>query len=221
MLRARELPAAHAGAHGYPRPRKERGETMAFENLLKSIDESAQDRERELRERAQAAAATILKEAQDQAAVIRQTHLDQARKSAAIERHRSLYLAKTEEKKRLITTQEDLFSKAFAKAKEDLASVRQDKNYPDILARLIRQAVDTAGAKRCRIHVDPRDEGLARKILSGQNMDGDIVTDITCAGGVVVTTPDNTVTIANTIESRLERIKEHRKLEIYAILNGD
>ena len=194
---------------------------MAFENLLKSIDESAQDRERELREKAEAAAAAIVKEAQDQASGIHQAHLDQARKSAAIERHRSLYIATSEEKRNLIHVQEGLFARAFETAEESLKDVRQDPKYPVILTGLVKEAVAMVGTLKCRVHADARDVALVKKILSEENLPGEVVPDITCSGGVVVTTPDGTVTIANTIESRLERIKEHRKLEIYAILNGE
>jgi vacuolar-type H+-ATPase subunit E/Vma4 len=194
---------------------------MAFENLLKSIDESAQERERELREKAGAAAEAIIQEAQDQAAAIRQAHLDQAQKSASIERHRSLYVANSEEKKNLIHVQETLFGRAFDIARQNLAKVRQDSKYPQILTRLVREAVDMTGTEHFKVHVDERDEALTKKILAQAGLPGEVVPDITCTGGVVVTTADNLVTISNTIESRLERIREHRKLEIYAILNGD
>lgn len=194
---------------------------MAFENLLKSIDESAAEREHDLREKSKAAAAAIMKEAQDQAGAIRQARLDQARKSAAIDRHRALYLTNSEEKKALIHVQERLFERAFETARKNLENVRGDPNYPDILARLVREAADLVGKDQCRIHVDARDEALVKKVLSQTGFSGEVVPDITCTGGVVVTSRDDAVTISNTIESRLERIKEHRKLEIYSILNGE
>lgn len=194
---------------------------MAFENLLKSIDESAREREHEIREKATAAAAAIMKEAKDQAAAIRQAHLNQARKSAAIERHRALYLANSEEKKALIRVQETLFARAFETARNNLANIRGDPDYPEILARLVREAVDLIGNDDYRIHADARDEALVKKILSQTALFGGVVPDITCCGGVVVTSRDDAVTISNTIESRLERTKERRKLEIYAILTGD
>lgn len=193
---------------------------MAFENLLKSIDESAKDRERELRERTEAAAASIMQEAKEQAAGIRQAQLDQAKKAATIERHRSLYLAKSEEKKNLIAVQEDLYGRAFALATEQLQHIRTDPKYPEIFTSLLREAVDAVGSLQYRIHIDPGDEALAKKVLADIGLKGEVVRDIRTAGGVVVTTPDNTVSAANTIESRLERIREHRKLEIHAILNG-
>jgi vacuolar-type H+-ATPase subunit E/Vma4 len=56
--------------------------------------------------------------------------------------------------------------------------------------------------------------------LAGLNLPAVVIPDLTTAGGLVITNPDETVTISNTVESRLERIKEHRKLEIYSILFG-
>ena len=49
---------------------------MAYENLLKSVEESAQEREQELREKAQSAVQAISEDTQKQAAEIQQSLLE-------------------------------------------------------------------------------------------------------------------------------------------------
>ncbi len=60
-----------------------------------------------------------------------------------------------------------------------------------------------------------------KKILSELNLSGEVIADLQCSGGLVVSTKNESVKISNTFESRLERVKEQKKLEIYAAMFGD
>jgi vacuolar-type H+-ATPase subunit E/Vma4 len=51
-------------------------------------------------------------------------------------------------------------------------------------------------------------------------LNGDIVTDISCAGGLNASTKDGRFVIFNTVESRFERAKVLLKREVYAALYG-
>jgi vacuolar-type H+-ATPase subunit E/Vma4 len=57
--------------------------------------------------------------------------------------------------------------------------------------------------------------------LSELNLSGEIIADLQSSGGLVVSTQNKNVKISNTFESRLERVKDQKKLEIYAILYGE
>lgn len=48
----------------------------------------------------------------------------------------------------------------------------------------------------------------------------EIRTDLPCMGGLSASSPDGHITISNTIESRLERVREHKRREIHATLVG-
>jgi vacuolar-type H+-ATPase subunit E/Vma4 len=48
----------------------------------------------------------------------------------------------------------------------------------------------------------------------------EIRTDLESIGGLSINSLDGKITISNTIESRLERVREHKRLEIYAKLFG-
>jgi V/A-type H+-transporting ATPase subunit E len=196
------------------------GDTVAYENLLKSVEESAQERERELREKAKKQAGEIRAEAKKQADEIQENAVKEAEKSAAIERNKQMYLTKGEIKEKSLRSRENIFLAAFDNAGKQLSRLRQDKNYPAIFERLAREATGAMGATPFLVHVDEQDLDLCTKTLAAMGIRCEILTDIECAGGLVASSPDGLITISNTIESRLERIKEHKRLEIYAILSG-
>jgi V/A-type H+-transporting ATPase subunit E len=194
---------------------------LAYENLLNSVDESARERERELRENAQVTIESIKKKAHEQSGQIRQSHISDAEKSAAVEKNKLMYLAGAENKAHLIAIKEQLFSAAFADARLRLSQLRKDLEYPDIFKKL---TVDAAGALQAdifHVHVDRRDEELCKRTLAALNLNAEIIPDLDSSGGLVASLPDQSVIISNTVESRLERAQELKKLEIYSILFGD
>jgi V/A-type H+-transporting ATPase subunit E len=194
---------------------------MAYENLLKSVEESAQEKERELREKARSAVQLISEDTKNQVTMIQQSLLAEAKKAATIEKNKLIYLTKGENKEKLIKTKEAIFSTAFGDAEQRLSHVRKDPKYPAILKSLTREAVGALGGETFRIHIDNRDEKIIKKILSELNLSGEVIADLQCAGGLVVNTKNESVKISNTLESRLERVKEQKKLEIYTVLYGD
>jgi len=194
---------------------------MAYENLLKSVEESAQEKELELREKARITIQEISDDIKNQEASVRQSLLTEAEKAALIERNKLIYLTKNENKKKLISAKETIFVRAFGDAEERLSHLRNDPNYPAIFKKLTLEAVAILGEEKFRIHVDKQDEQLIKRILAEMNLSGEVNADLTCAGGLVASTVDESAKISNTIESRLERAKEQKKLEIYAVLFGE
>jgi vacuolar-type H+-ATPase subunit E/Vma4 len=194
---------------------------MAYENLLKSVEESAQEKERELREKARITIREISNDTKNQEAVIQGSLLAEAKKAALIEKNKLIYLTKNENKKKLITTKETIFLNAFREAEQCLSTMRNNPDYPAIFKKLTQEAVETLGGEKFRIHIDKQDEQLVKKILAELDLSGDVIADLVCAGGLVACTLKESVKISNTFESRLERAKEQRKLEVYAALFGD
>jgi vacuolar-type H+-ATPase subunit E/Vma4 len=193
---------------------------MAYEKLLKSVEESAGEREQELREKARRTAEEIRAEAKKGAEEIQESAIRGAERSAIVERNKMLYLAKGKIKEQALRSREKVFLAAFDEARQQLARLRQDPKYPPVFEKLAREVVSAMGESPFQIHVDRQDLGLCQKTLAAMDIRCEILTDIQCMGGLVASSPDGLVWISNTLESRLERIREHRKLEIYAILSG-
>ena len=193
---------------------------MAYEDLLKSVEESAREKEAELRKKEAAAVEDIKTRARKQAAAIRQTRIDEAVRSITAERNKLLYLTKTENKGLLIKTRETAFERAFSGAETRLSALRSSPEYPAIFEKLMREAAGAMGDGVFVVHVDPRDVELCKKTLALLRLVPEIRSDITTAGGMVASLPDNSIVISNTVESRMQRAKELKRKEIHAILTG-
>jgi len=193
---------------------------VAFEDLLKSVEESGHEKELELRKRETAAVDEIKSRAKKRAAEIRKVHLDEAEKSITTERNKLLFLVKAENKEHLIRVRESAFERAFAGAETRLKILRSDPKYPLVFTQFLKDAAGALGTGTFVVHIDLKDEELCKKTLADLNISAEIRPDITTAGGVVASLPDNSVVISNTVESRLERAKELRRKEIHAILTG-
>jgi V/A-type H+-transporting ATPase subunit E len=194
---------------------------MAYEDLLKSVEESAVEQERELQRKAAVAIEEIKARAKKQAEAVRQAHTEGAGKSLVAERNKQLYITKAESKELLIKTRESAFERAFAAAEARLKDLRADPEYPRIFEKLLREAATALGAEAFAVHVDPKDEALCRKTLAALQISGEILPDLQSAGGVILSLPGNAVVISNTVETRLLRAKEHNRHMVHAILSGD
>jgi len=193
---------------------------MAYENLLKSVEESALEKKRELQIKAQKQADEIRSGAKKQAEEISEHAIKEAESSVAIERNKQLYLAKGAIKEQALKSREKVFEAAFEAAGQRLSRLREDDTYPVIFRRLAEETIGAMGQTPFVIHIDQRDLDLCKKTLAAINVSCGIQADLECMGGLVATSPDGLITLANTIESRLERVREHKRLEIYGILSG-
>jgi V/A-type H+-transporting ATPase subunit E len=193
---------------------------MAYEDLLKSVEESAQEREQELRKKTAVAIEGIRERATKQAGEIRQAKIAEAVRSVTTERNKMLYLEKAKNKEALIKAREAVFETAFHTAEERLKDLRNDPKYKVVFEHLLREATGTVGEEACVVHVDPRDEGLCKSLLSSLSLNGEVRADLRTAGGIIISQHDGTVLISNTIESRLQRAREHNRHTVHAILTG-
>ena len=193
---------------------------MAYEDLLKSVEESAHEKELALRNRESAAVDEIKTRAKKQAGDIRQVHMDEANKSITTERNKLHYLTNAENKELLIKVREIAFERAFSETEARLKGLRSDPKYPAVFENLLKEASGALGDEAFVVHIDPRDEVLCKKILSLLHLTSEIRTDLVTEGGVVLSLPDNSVVISNTVESRMQRAKELKRKEIHAILTG-
>jgi vacuolar-type H+-ATPase subunit E/Vma4 len=193
---------------------------MAYEDLLKSVEEGAREKEQELLKKAAIAIDAIRERAKTQSANIRQAYLDESKKSTTTERNKLLYITKAESKELLIRTRETVFDRAFAEARARLATLRADPDYPVIFEKLFREAISSMGDDAFVIHIDPRDEPLCRQVITHLKVTGEVRADLETAGGVVISLPGDSVVIANTVESRLLRAQEHERHVIHTILSG-
>jgi|BarGraIncu01122A_1022018.scaffolds.fasta_scaffold15469_2 vacuolar-type H+-ATPase subunit E/Vma4 len=194
---------------------------MTYENLIASMDVSAEKSITERIQKAHQEGEEIKRSAEAKAETITASHLENAQKSAEIERNKLIYNAKAENKMRIIKEKDAVIQRAFFDAKKSLDSFRDHPSYKEDFKKMLQEAVRELEGEKVNLHIDTRDETLCRQVLDELGRNSEIVGDLTSAGGLAVSTKDGKVVVSNTIESRLNNAKELLKQEIFSTLFGD
>jgi V/A-type H+-transporting ATPase subunit E len=193
---------------------------MPYEQLIESVEKCADDKMRGVTEKATRDAVKIISEATKKDEVIKKRHMDTVKKIVDSERRKSLGKIREKNRMQLIQAKEEVFVQAFSEAWNTLSSVRGQAGYENFFRNLLNEAVHELEGEEIQLHIDTRDEALTKKLLPELGLNGDIVTDISCAGGLNASTKDGRFVIFNTVESRFERAKVLLKREVYAALYG-
>ncbi len=202
---------------------------MADDNidaLSKAILSEAQsDAEKNLDE-ARKRAESIRQNAQQQAETVRKDILDKARAEA--DRLRSQATATAQLKARTIQldSREKLLDQVFKTAREELPSVQQWTDYGDIAISLLREGLQRLRANDVVVRADKKTQsfyshGLLRdlekefnvKIQLGDPLDNDT--------GVIVESADKRLNYDNTLQSRLNRMQNTLRAQVYHLLMGE
>jgi vacuolar-type H+-ATPase subunit E/Vma4 len=194
---------------------------MTYENLIASMDVSAEKSITERIQKAHQEGEEIKRSTEAKAETITASHLENAQKSAEIERNKLIYNAKAENKMRIIKEKDAVIQRAFFDAKKSLDSFRDHPSYKEDFKKMLQEAVRELEGEKVNLHIDTRDETLCRQVLDELGRNSEIVGDLTSAGGLAVSTKDGKVVVSNTIESRLNNAKELLKQEIFSTLFGD
>jgi V/A-type H+-transporting ATPase subunit E len=194
---------------------------MSYEQLIESVETSGEEKIRDLRDKADREAVQIIKEAENKEDPIKKKHLDAAKRSVESEKNRLLATANEEIRLQLTRVKDEMYQTAVAQALSDLQSVRNHPGYEKIFKEFLQEAYEELRGEKIEIHIDKRDEGICRKLVSELSINGDIVTDITSAGGMNISTKDGRFVVFNTVESRFERAKVLLRPEIFATIFGD
>jgi V/A-type H+-transporting ATPase subunit E len=194
---------------------------MPYEDLLAAVRANAQEKIKEIRDRAEAEALKIRRDAEERAQWIRSAQLEEARRTVQLEKSKLISRVGAEKRMALARAKDNLFRQVFDQAARRVASARDRPGYQALYRRMAREAMEDLPAEGIRVHIDPRDEPLCREVLREMKRNCEIVPDLTTMGGLNATTADERLMIFNTLESRLERARELMKSEIMSALYGD
>jgi vacuolar-type H+-ATPase subunit E/Vma4 len=193
---------------------------MPYEQLIESVEVSAEERIMELREKAHRQSMEIRKEAEGKDETIKRKHLDAAKRAVIVERNKSIARVQEETRMQLIHAKDDVYQKACFEAKKILSSARENANYEKIFSKMLKEAVLELEGNEIQLHIDKRDESLCKKLLPELNLNCEIITDLISAGGLNVGTKDQKFIVFNTIESRFDKAKVLLRLDLFAALYG-
>ncbi|ASJ08275.1 V-type ATP synthase subunit E [Thermococcus siculi] len=182
--------------------------------ILKQAQEEAEKIKAEARKRAEARADWILRKAKTQ---------------AEIERQRIVANARLEVRKKRLQVQEELIQEVISALRERLAELPDEEYFP-MLVDLTAKAVEELGAEKVVVRSNEKTLELLsgrldefRKALSeklGRELEVTLGEPMATIGGVVVETPDGSVRVDNTFESRIERFEGELRAEIAKALFG-
>lgn len=193
---------------------------MAFNELLHSMEQSAEEKKKDILENARISAEEILADAQKQSQTIKDELVATAEEKVKVKKNKSLYLLKEDIKAELTREKERIFEEAFSQAKHLLDASRSDSRYTKSFARLLDQSLERLNG-RIVVHVDPEDEALCRKCGKDTTLEFTVVPDRKCTGGLDAEIADKGIIVRNTLESRLENARILMRKDLFVFLFGE
>lgn len=190
---------------------------MAIEDIFRALEEQADSECRDILNAADIQAASIVEEARAEAERIKQRKLEAIEEGLRARAGKIVNDARLDAKRALAGVREELVNEVFEAAAAKLASLRGTASYESVFRGLAEEALAGADGP-CVVSVDPADQGLAKKTLSELGVAGDVVTDSSMSGGLVVSLHDGRVVRWNTFESRLQKVRETAEAAVAEIL---
>jgi len=183
---------------------------MGLDAILAGIREEVQAQIADIQRKAQEEARRILAEAQQEAEQIAVQADSEAlphahREQASILQHARLEALHITENAFL-----EQVNAAIEDAREHLSEARAGQHYPELLSRLIEEALHALEpslrpGEAVHLLADPRDRGLIEAQRQGLPEQVEIFYNLHTWGGVNAASEDEKVWVLNTLEVRLER----------------
>jgi vacuolar-type H+-ATPase subunit E/Vma4 len=175
---------------------------------------------------AEARARGIRQQAEAQAADEREQILEAARREAEDTRRQAKAEAELKARMLILERREKLLNGVFDAVREQLPSVRQRKDYDEVVRGLVLEAVEHVGGDSIEIRADPQSEqvltddvlaALARRSGTRLQLGKPLQDRI----GIVAQTPDGHRRYDNTLEARLSRNLDALRPSVYRLLMGE
>lgn len=187
---------------------------MSLEAILAAIHQKGETTVREIETRAQLECARILEEADREVAAIQAQATRQALAVVHSERARILQRASLEALKIVNDAQQAVVDRVLGRVRERLSGLRAGPAYANVLRNLLVEALETlAGslleAEQVHVQADPRDRDLIGPLLNELGVNPVVAYELDTWGGVQVMSPDRSVVVDNTLETRLDEATDY------------
>lgn len=109
---------------------------------------------------------------------------------------------------------EDAVNRVFAKALDQIENTERSGNYANFIKSLLDESTKILGTTNVTVYTNSKDSSVVQSTLSqfsGAQLSSET---IDCLGGVVVKSKDGAMTLDNTIDARIERLKPLIRKEI-------
>jgi V/A-type H+-transporting ATPase subunit E len=191
---------------------------MGFVELLEAIEARGKVEREKILSRSEKTVRRSIEEAETKAEEIAQTILQQADPGLEVTKTRIQGESELRKKRSLAQAKNRVVQEAFDKARQALSELREREDYESILRKLSMEILKKDDVV---VTVDERDVPLIKTILASGRLNAEVKTGKACLGGLVVESKNGSVSIHNTIESRLEKLQESLVQEVNGILFGE
>ena len=208
------------------------------EKIVSHIQAEAEKEISDILLTAQTEAAKIKQAAQEKAEQEVERVLSNGKRLASLEEQRMLAETKIDVRRKRMNAREGAIDSSFSEAKKVLEALaakgKQDHfDYKDILFSLIASASEVVAGDRLELVLNHRDRktfnkktleevGELVKQRTGRNISLVLADEpMQFLGGVVVKDLEKSVEIDNTLETKLNRLKEGIRVDVAKILFGD
>jgi len=192
---------------------------MALEEILEALEGEADAERGRVEKRAEAQAARILEEARTEADDLKAKERQKAMIGVEAQKARILSAAKLEVKRQVAKAKEEIVSGVFDEVNAKLAGLGKQADYGRILEKLLQQAVSQANGDSVVV-ARKEDEAMVRDLVARLAAGCRVETGFDGLGGVLVRTAGGSVTIDNTIDSRLDKAVRVLRPEVTSVLFG-
>jgi V/A-type H+-transporting ATPase subunit E len=208
------------------------------DKIISHINANVEREISEMLQKAQAEAESIKKAAQQKAKAEEQRILSQAKRIAVLEGQRIIADTKLEVRRRRMDAQEEAIAASFEEATkvlEELAEKgKKDKLvYKDIMFNLVAAACEIVVGDKVELAFNKRDSdrfdqkmmgeihGFVKK-KTGRDISLSLANKaIPCLGGTIVRDLEKQVEVDNTLETKLNRLRESIRVDVAKLLFGD
>ena len=192
---------------------------LGLNEMLSALEEEGKIEVESILTRAKKQAKRIKKEAKDDGKLLEEKEIDKATVTLNNEKTKMLNSVKLAVKKDTIRAKEEMILSVLEEARERLKETKKRKDYQKIMEKLSREALQGLRGE-VMVSTTAGDLGAVKKVLEELEVPHKINTDLSAIGGLEVITEDGSVTITNTLNSRLDKAAKFIKPEIAKVLFG-
>jgi V/A-type H+-transporting ATPase subunit E len=190
---------------------------MGFAELLEAIEVKGKEEMEKIISRSEKTAKRLIDEAECKAKEIAQSILQEEDPELEVAKTRILGESELRKKRALAQMKNQIVQEVFDRAHETFSRIREQSDYESILQKL---GEETLSDEDLVVYVDERDVPLMQKVLASGRPRVEVRSSGNCLGGLVVEIKNGSVSTHNTIETRLEKIRESLIEEVNQILFG-
>jgi vacuolar-type H+-ATPase subunit E/Vma4 len=193
---------------------------LALDDILRALEDNAEDRIEAIKQDAQQRVNEIISEVEREASRTRRLRLKRIEDAIKSECTGIVYSASLKAKNELIKVQEEMVDEAFRLAEERLTEQRSKEEYPKIFELLLDECLEALDGEVV-LQVRQDDRALVESLMVNRQAPYRISeTPLEASGGLVAGSPDGEIVVHNSFESRLSKARETLRLEISNALFG-